>query len=152
MSILKTLKLTAAKPANPSASGYSFRDKPLHYLREQKALAEAQLSGTEFTATRKVTRKNEAGEKVRVEVPRHVRKGWFFDADGKLFFQLRYANRPIELAKGMNAIEVKGLEDLPTQIAVLIDAVLSGELDSTLMSAVADRKANFAKRVPSRKP
>ena len=61
MSILKTLKLAAATPANPGASEFGFREKLLRYLNEQKALAEAEIAGTQFSATRKVTRTNEAG-------------------------------------------------------------------------------------------
>lgn len=146
MSILKTLKLASAAPANPAASEYGFRDKMLRYLNEQKALAEAQISGTEFTATRKVTRTNEAGEKVRLEVPRHVRKGWFTDASGKMFFQLRHGSRPIELAKGMNAIEVEGLADVPAIISSIIDAINAGELDPQLTAARDARRANFKSR------
>ncbi len=93
MSILKTLKLTAATPANTNASEHSFRAKLLSYLNEQKARAEAEIAGTAFTATKMVTRKNDAGEKVRVEAPRHVRKGWFADANGKMFFQMRYGSK-----------------------------------------------------------
>ena len=70
MSILKSLKLTAATPANPGASEHSFRTKLLRYLAEQRALAEAEIAGTPFQATKKVTRTNEAGEKVRVEAAR----------------------------------------------------------------------------------
>jgi hypothetical protein len=146
MSILKTLKLAAATPANPGASEFAFRDKLLRYLKEQKALAEAEIAGTQFSATRKVTRTNEAGEKVRVEAPRHVRKGWFTDTSGKMFFQLRYGSRPIELAKGMNAIEVKGLADLPAMVGSIIEAINAGELDPQLTAARDARRANFKPR------
>lgn len=143
MSILKTLKLSAATPTNPGASEFSFREKPLRYLGEQKALVEAQIAGTDFTATRMVTRTNEAGEKVRVEAPRHVRKGWFTDASGKMFFQLRYGSRPIELAKGKNAIEVEGLADIPGIIGSITNAINAGELDTQLAAARDARRANF---------
>jgi hypothetical protein len=143
MSILETLKLSAATPANPTASEFSFRGKALRYLNEQKALAEAEIAGTEFIATRMVTRTNEAGEKVRVEVPRNVRKGWFTDASGKLFFQLRYGSRPIELAKGKNAIEVEGLADIPDIIGSITNAINAGELDPQLSDARDARRANF---------
>lgn len=146
MSILKTLKLATAMPANASASENGFRGKMLRYLDEQKALAEAEISGTQFTATRRVTRTNEAGDKIRVEAPRHVRKGWFVDTGGKMFFQLRYGNRPIELAKGMNAVEVEGLADVPNMIGSIIAAVHAGELDPQLKKAIAERKANFRQR------
>jgi len=143
MSILKTLKLAAATPTNPGASEYGFRDKLLRYLNEQKALAEAEIAGTPFVATRKVMRTNDAGEKVRVEAPRHVRKGWFTDSSGKMFFQLRYGSRPLELVKGMNAIEVEGLADVPAIIGSIIDAINAGELDPQLTAARDARRANF---------
>ncbi|GGD87040.1 hypothetical protein GCM10011515_03150 [Tsuneonella deserti] len=146
MSILKTLKLAAANPVNPGASEFGFRDKLLRYLNEQKALAESEIAGTQFTVTRKVTRTNEAGETVRVDAPRNVRKGWFTDASGKLFFQLRYGSRPIELAKGMNAIEVEGLANVPGIIGSIIDAINAGELDPQLTAARDARRANFKPR------
>lgn len=77
MSILKTLKLTAAAPTRATSPEHSFRSKLLGYLAEQKALAEAEIGEMPFKATKKVTRTDEAGNKVRVDAPRHVRKGWF---------------------------------------------------------------------------
>jgi hypothetical protein len=75
MSILKTLKLATAMRGNPAVSEFAFRAKVLNWLADQKAMAEAEIAGTPFSATRMVTRTNEAGEKVRMEVPRKVRKG-----------------------------------------------------------------------------
>lgn len=146
MSILKSLKLTTAKPANPGASEHSFRTKLLRYLEEQRALAEAEIAGMPFQATKKVTRTNEAGEKVRVDAPRQVRKGWFTDATGKMFFQLRYGSKPLELAKGMNAVEVGQRDALSGVISSIIEAVNTGELDAQLKAAIAERKAGFKSR------
>ncbi|AXJ94713.1 MULTISPECIES: hypothetical protein [unclassified Sphingomonas] len=146
MSILKSLKLAAAAPALPSNTEYGFRAKLLGWLAEQKALAEAEITGKPFTATRRVTRTNDAGEKVRVEAPRHVRKGWFTDTAGKMFMQVRYGAKPIELVKGMNAVEVQNLAALPAVIGAISDAVNAGELDTQLQAAISDRKANFKPR------
>jgi len=143
MSILKSLKLAAAAPANPATSEHGFRTKLLRYLAEQKALAEAEIAGTSFNAIRRVTRTNDAGEKVRVDAPRHVRKGWFTDASGKLFFQLRYGSKPLEFAKGMNAVEVQNLNEVPKVIGSIIEAINAGELDPQLTAAIAERKTNF---------
>lgn len=142
MSILKSLKLSVVTPVRASASEFAFRDKLLRYLDEQKALAEAEIGGTAFSATKRVTRTNDAGEKVRVDAPRHVRKGWFTDA-GKLFFQLRYGAKPLEFAKGMNAVEVSDIAALPGTIGSIIGAVNAGELDAQLKAAIAERKAAF---------
>lgn len=146
MSILKTLKLAAVAPVNPGASEFSFRDKLIRYLEEQKALVEAEIAGAQFSATWKVTRTNEAGEQIRVEAPRQVRKGWFTDSSGKMFFLLRYGNRPLELAKGMNAIAVDGLADVPVIINSIIDATNAGELDPQLTAARDARRADFKSR------
>ena len=121
----------------------------LSYLNEQKALAEAEVSGTAFSATKRVTRTNEAGEKVRVDAPRHVRKGWFTDAAGKMFFQIRYGSKPLELSKGMNAVEVENLAALPTVIASIIQAVQAGELDAQAKAAIADRKVQRKAKQPA---
>lgn len=142
MSILKTLKLTAATRSNPSPER-NLRTKVLSWLNEQKALAEAEIAGTPFNATRIMTRTNDAGEKVRVEAPRHVRKGWFTDATGKMFFQIRYGAKPLEFAKGMNAVEVEDLNDVPVIICSIIEAINAGELDLQINVARDARRANF---------
>lgn len=146
MSILKSLKLTAAAPVHQANSEHGFRAKLLRYLEEQKALAEAEIAGTPFTATKKVTRTNAEGEKIRVDAPRTVRKGWFTDASGKMFFQLRYGAKPLEFAKGMNAVEVQNLKEVPVIIGSIIEAINAGELDPQLTAAISERKANFKPR------
>jgi len=140
MSILKTLKLTAATRNAPLTSEQVLRGKLVSYLKEQKALAEAEIGGAPFTVTKRVTHTNETGEKVRVDAPRHVRKGWFTDAAGKMFFQIRYGGKPLELTKGMNAVEVESLAELPSLIASIIEAINAGELDVQAKAAIAERK------------
>lgn len=140
MSILKTLKLTAATRNAPLTPEQMLRGKLVSYLNEQKALAEAEITGTSFVATKKVTRKNAEGENIRVDAPRHVRKGWFTDAHGKMFFQIRYGSKPLELTKGMNAVEVENLAELPSLIVWIIEAINAGELDVQAKAANADRK------------
>jgi hypothetical protein len=142
MSMLKTLKLVAAKPAPANATDRN-REKLVRYLNEQKALVTAQLAGQPFGATRIVTRKDEAGNRTRVEAPRHVRRGWFTDANGALFFSVRYGAKPLELAKGMTAIAVEKLDALPGVIDTLVSAVEAGELDSVVAAAANDRQRNF---------
>lgn len=146
MSILKTLKLTAATRNAPLTPEQMLRGKLVSYLNEQKALAEAEISGTPFVATKKVTRKNAEGESIRVDAPRHVRQGWFVDAQGKMFFQIRYGSKPLEFAKGMNAVEVENLAELPSLIVSIIEAINAGELDPQLNAARDARRANFKPR------
>jgi len=146
MSILKTLKLATAARGNSAASEFAFRAKVLNWLAEQKAMAEAEIAGTPLVATKKVTRKNVEGENIRVDAPRKVRKGWFTDINGKTFFQIRYGSKPLEFAKGMNAVEVESLADVPVIIGSIIEAINAGELDPQLNAARDARRANFKSR------
>lgn len=148
MSILKTLKLTAATRNAPLTPEQMLRGKLIGYLNEQKALAEAEISGTPFVATKKVTRQNVEGENIRVDAPRHVRKGWFTDTAGKMFFQIRYGGKPLELTKGMNAVEVENLAELPSLISSIIQAINAGELDVQAKATIADRKVQRKAKQP----
>lgn len=146
MSIMKSLKLAAATPALAADPKQAARAKALAYLQDQKALATADLSGTPYTPMRTIFRKNEAGERVAIQAPRRVRRGFVADAQGIHFLELRYAGKPIELAKGMTAVEVGRLEGLGGVVDQLIGAVNAGELDDQLASAAAARRANFKPR------
>ena len=46
-------------------------------------------------------------------------------------------------AKGMNAVAVENLAEVPGIIASIIEAINVGELDPQLTAAVAEREANF---------
>lgn len=145
MSILKNLKLAASIPAPSRDAKQTARTKLLRYLKEQKAVAMADIEGRAYAATKIVYSNDENGRRVRAEAPRMVRRGWA-DADGALLFQLRYGSKPLALAKGMSAIEVGKLDALPAVIDVLVQAVNAGELDQQLAAAAAERRANFKQK------
>lgn len=128
MSILKTLKLATVARGYPSGSELEFRAKVLAYLAEQKTLAEAEIAGVPFHMTRRVTVED-------IDTSTKIRKGWFTDASGKMFFQILYGPKALEFSKGMNAIEVDGLNGLPDIIASIIQAINAGELDPQLSDA-----------------
>ena len=142
MSMLKTLKLIAAKPV-PADAKTRNREKLIRYLTDQKALVTEKLGGPAHNPTRMITRKDGAGNSHRVEAPRKVRRGWFTDASGNLAFTVRYGAKPLELAKGMTAISVDNLEALPAVIDTLTQAVEAGELDAVAAAAAVERQRNF---------
>ena len=76
------------------------RTKLLRHLQEQKAVAQAEIEGRPYTATKIVFRTGENGQRVRGEAPRHVRRGWFRDAAGVLFFQAHTGASPSTSARG----------------------------------------------------
>ena len=126
MSLLKSLKLSAAKPQNQPASPQERnREKLRGYLAEQRALVEATVSGKPYAAVRTVT------------------KGWFTGDGGKVYFQLRYGGKPLELAKGMTAVEAEGLAAVGPIIDTLDQAVLAGEFDAAVAAAAQARAATM---------
>ena len=143
MSVLKKLKLSNAAPMHVADPKLNARTKLLRYLNEQKTLAQAELEGRAYVATKVVFRTGENGQRVRAEAPRHVRRGWFTDASGALFLQVRYGNKPLDLGKGMTSIEIGGLDALPAVLDALAEATSAGELDEALTAAAAERRANF---------
>jgi hypothetical protein len=135
MSVLKSLKLSDAKPAAQAKT-------PVERGREKlvENLAEAAIAGTVFDPPKHfVMRTNGEGARVRAEIPRRVRKGWFEDGSRTTHFVVHYGGRPLEITKGKTAIEVGPLPKLPTLIDSLIEAVRAGELDSAIATAAAER-------------
>jgi hypothetical protein len=148
MSVLKTLKLGKAAPtvAPADAKGRA-RAKVVAHLEQQKQLLAAHLDGKAFDATRPVYRTNDAGERVRVMQPVHVRRDWFEDGTGTVHFMVRYGARPLPLDKaGSTSVEVGGLDALPGVIDALLAAVRAGELDTQLATAAQERSKAFKRR------
>ena len=140
MSHLKALKFASAVPVRAAADPVQrAREKMIAALAEQKQMAEAKIAGQAFTPTHIVRKKNAEGVRVEVEAPKRVRQGWFTDGNGKVFFSIRYAGKPIEFAKDKNAIEAGELAALPQIIDTLIEAAREGELDAQLTAAAAER-------------
>ena len=58
------------------------RAKVVAHLEQHKQRLTAHIEGKAFEATRPVYRTNDAGERVRVTQPVHVRRDWFEDGAG----------------------------------------------------------------------
>lgn len=148
MSVLKTLKLSAAAPAG-SANDPLFRarEKLLGQLGEQKEMASATLEGRLYQPPKTMgLRKDASGQRVRVEVNRRVRKGWFQDEAGTIHFIMRVGGKQMELQPGKAAISIGTLDKLPATIDALTTAVRAGELDVQIKEAAAARGLMMAER------
>ncbi|WP_043343121.1 hypothetical protein [Belnapia moabensis] len=148
MSVLKTLKLGKAAPivAPADAKGRA-RAKVVAHLEQQKQLLAAHLEGRALDTTRPVNRTNDAGERVRVMQPVHVRRDWFLDGTGTVHFMVRYGAKPLPLDKaGNSSVEVGTLDALPGAIDALLAAVRAGELDQQLAAAAQERSKAFKRR------
>jgi hypothetical protein len=148
MSVLKTLKLSAAAPAaSPNDPLSRAREKLLGQLAEQKNMVSATLEGRLYEPPKvPAIRKDASGQRVRVEVARRVRKGWFQDEAGTVHFIMRVGGRPLDLQPGKAAISIGSLDKLPGTIDALITAVRAGELDPQIKEAAAARGLMMAER------
>ena len=148
MSVLKTLKLSAAAPAaSPNDPLSRAREKLLGQLAEQKNMVSATLEGRLYEPPKvPAIRKDASGQRVRVEVARRVRKGWFQDEAGTVHFIMRVGGRPLDLQPGKAAISIGSLDKLPATIDALISAVRAGELDPQIKEAAAARGLMMAER------
>ena len=148
MSVLKTLKLSAAAPVTSANDPLSrAREKLLGQLAEQKDMVSASLEGRLYEPPKvPAMRKDASGQRVRVEVARRVRKGWFQDQVSTVHFIMRVGGKPLELQPGKAAISIGSLDKLPGTIDALIAAVRAGELDPQIKEAAAARGLMMAER------
>ncbi len=145
ISILQSLKVTAAKKSlgnNPQAFR---RMKLARKLWEQIQLARAQAEGTQFTLTRFRTVTGEDGLRRSVEVPRRVRAWWWITENNKLALNIRYGARKIEITKGKAAVEMASITELVPTLELIKQAVEAGELDAQIEAASVKLREGFVK-------
>ncbi|MCL1096167.1 DUF6641 family protein [Shewanella kaireitica] len=131
-SLLSSLKVTARPEDGSSNPLVQRREKLLTKLGQQKILATALIEQEVHTFYREKWVKNEeTGEKEKVKVPKKV-SPWFYKRNNRYYLEVRSSNRPLELQKGMHAIEVGEEDALVTTIETIIQAVVAGELDPLL--------------------
>ncbi len=132
MAYLERLKVVVAtKPSNISPILHR-REKLIDKLYEQLECAKAKIDGREHFVHQMRNSKAPTGETVQSQMVRKVRPWWYRSSDGKLVFEVRYANKRIELAKGKTGIEVEQLESIIPTVEMIIKAVQEGEIDAGL--------------------
>lgn len=146
MSSLSKLKLVAARVEKKSPMVLR-RAKLTGKLQDQIAAAKAATSGEIYASKRvKFVQDSESGERKAVEIATRVKQWWWKAANGKINLAVRYGSKPIELAKGKNAIEVGSMDELVAALGAVKDAVHAGELDAQIEQASGALRAGFAKR------
>ena len=146
MSSLSSLKLVSAKRTTALAPIQIRRNKLIHKLTEQIALATALRDGNTYSPVRlRTIRNKESGEVRTVEVAKRLRQWWFTAESGKVVIQLRYGSKVIDIAKGKNSVEVSNGAELISVLETLKSACELGELDSQIGSAADAVRARFAR-------
>lgn len=130
MSFISTLKLTEYKPQQVNGGVFARRRKLLDKLEQQIQLA----TNPDYAPSKTVWVQGEDGIERKVEVAKRVKRWWVENLDGTVTLTVRYGSKPIELAKGKNAIELAGLDEVGNVLVGIKQAVFDGELDNILTS------------------
>jgi hypothetical protein len=137
--ILQSLNTVAASKRNTLSPVQHRRNKLIAKIHEQLNAAKARQAGQRYTVTQVRRLKNkETGEVRELTTERPVRESWWIGNAGRVFVELRYGVKPLEFAKGKNAIEVGNLDELVTTLEKLKMATEAGEFDDQL-TTVAGR-------------
>ena len=138
-------ELAEAKKTVATDSVAERRIKLLSNLDEQKLAAQAVLAGKEYYGEKTVWQTDDSGKKTKATAQRRVRQ-WFYTNDGSTWYlEVRYANKPLQLAKGKTAIVIATKDKLVETIEQVIAAVKAYELDTAITAAVdAKRRAKAA--------
>ena len=82
------------------------------------------------------------GKQTKVEVAKRVKRWWTASVDGKINLVVRYGSKPLEFAKGKNAIELASEAEVADTLRKLREAAELGELD-----ALIEQQAQFGRRL-----
>ena len=146
MTLLNTLKLTAARKVRAVPEVVKRRNKLLQKLGEQRALAEALLQGRHYAPKRLRSYKDaDTGNRVLKEVPVRIKPWFWTDEKGEMLLAVQYGSRQIELSKGKSAVEVGSESNLLNVLDVLLTAVQNGELDAQIEAASTKLRDGFKK-------
>ena len=75
-------------------------------------------------------------------MPKRVKRWWAASEDGKINIVVRYGSKPLEFAKGKNAIELKNEAAVAETLRKIKAAVEMGELDELIA-----QQAQFGRRL-----
>ena len=102
MQLLKSLKLVHYENPTHRNPRLHRRHKLLAKLAERLQLAK----NSEYQPTKTQFVSDENGNTQQVSVPKRIRRWWAVKADGTVQLPIRYGSKPLELAKGKNAVEI----------------------------------------------
>ena len=145
MSSLSSLKLVSATKPQSVAPIITRRSNLSTQLMHQIELAKALSENRQYIPTRMKTIKDKAsGERRTVETNIRLKPMWF-TLDNKVYIQIKYSNRVLELAKGKNSAEIASATELINALGVIKQAVDGGQLDSQIEQISKSVRARFVK-------
>ena len=141
MTVLDTLNFVAFIPLQNNNPIAVRRRKLMAKIDEQIQLA----ANKDYTPTQQKWVTDEHGNQRKVEVAKRVKRvkrWWTASVNGKINLVVRYGSKPLEFAKGKNAIELVSEAEVADALAKVREAAELGELD-----ALIEKQAQFGRRV-----
>jgi hypothetical protein len=132
VSFLNQVELSVYKPNTQRSPIARRREKLALKLEEQLKLA----SDSTYQPTKIVWNTDSDGNQHKVEQPKRIKRWWIERDDGSVQLTMRYGSKPLEFAKGKNAIAIKRKEDVEPTLRKLKLAVLGGEFDEMLAQQI----------------
>ena len=132
MSFLNQVELSTYKPNTQRSPIARRREKLAFKLEEQLKLA---IDST-YQPTKIVWNTDSDGNQHKIEQPKRIKRWWIEHTDGSVQLTVRYGSKPLEFAKGKNAIALKRKEEVEPTLRKLKLAVLAGEFDEMLAQQV----------------
>lgn len=146
ISVLSTLKLTAARKSRTLPDVVKRRNKLLQKLGEQRELAEALAQGQRYAPKRlRSMRDAQTGVRIVKEVCVRIKPWFWTDERGQTLLAVNYGSKQIELQKGKTAIDVGSADNLVMVLETVIAAVKSGELDVQIEAVSSKLREGFKK-------
>ncbi|WP_197274651.1 hypothetical protein [Novosphingobium sp. AAP83] len=136
MSFLAKLNLKTVQRINHTDPVIARREKLLAGIAEQHFALDAMLCGGHYVTEVTRWRKNEAGERVQVDIKKRVRP-WFFQQDNGWYVQCRYGARVLTINGKSNAVFVAKLDEVAKVLEAFKAATESGELDGAVVAAMS---------------
>ena len=138
MTVLDTLNFVAFNPLQNNDHIAVRRRELIAKIDEQIQLG----ANKDYTPTQHKWVTDEHGSQRKVEVAKRVKRWWTASVDGNINLVVRYGSKPLEFAKGKNAIELGGEAEVAEALARVLEAAENGELDSLI-----EHQAQFGRRV-----
>ena len=136
MELLKTLKLKQYQRNSTHNPVLQRRIKLAAGITEQIQLAE----NPNYKSYSVRTVADDNGGVRAVEVGKRVLRWWRVGADGSVELIVRYGSRVLELAKGMDAVELASADELVPVLEQFKAAAERGEMDDMIAAQLAKRK------------
>jgi hypothetical protein len=142
MTVLDTLNFVAFNPLannNPIA------------IRRRKLMAKIDIqiqlaTNKDYTSTQHKWVNDDEGKQTKVEVAKRAKRWWAASVDGKINLVVRYGSKPLEFAKGKNAIELASETEVADTLRKVREAAELGELD-----VLIEQQVQFGRRLKCRK-